>query len=389
MQIITQSKEGYYTLLLILHTKLYLKSILEDINMKSKNIVWAAALCISLTAPSFSYSATFSDLGNTNWARPAIEEMSKMGYIGGYEDGTFKPSKEITRAELLTIINKMNNFTEEAEITFTDVSSTNWAYREIRKAVAAGYVAGFNDNTFKPNENVTREQIAVMLNNLYKLEEKDRNINIADIDQIASWAKTAVKNVVSNGIMNGYSDGTFGGKRRITRAEGVVALHNISNSDISIVSNEKPNDIVTNQEENKDTNKTTSTGSTGGGGGGASGSGGSSGGNSGGSSGGNLTPSEQQAVNTKLNEALAEFNKDVKPNYVTDRQKEAGQIIATSIQKYLNNSSYDISEDVQRAKDIARQMSENEKKQFELITTGNMELDLLVELNKTFNLIKY
>ena len=345
--------------------------------MKSKNLACIAALCISLTLPNIAYSASFADLENANWARPAIEEMSKLGFVGGYEDGTFRPSKEITRAELLTIINKMNNFTEEAEITFTDVSTTNWAYKEIRKAVAAGYVAGFNDNTFKPNDKVTREQVAVMLNNLYELDLKEENINISDIDQIASWAKTAVKNVVSNGIMNGYSDGTFGGKRRITRAEGVVALHNISMSSLSVsnkelqIEDEIEKDI---HEENQDLQ--TTTGQTGGGSGG-------------GSIGGGTSQTEEQKVNENLERALSVFNNRVVPNYKTENQRLAAEIIAQSIEKRLNDSSYDISSDVQKARDISRNMTQEERNEFKNITTRNMDYKLLLELNNTFNIVNF
>lgn len=351
---------------------------------KSKNLAYIGALCACVTMTSISYATSYSDLTDGNWAKPAIEEMASKGYIGGYEDGTFRPSKEITRAELLTIINKMNDFTEEADITFTDVSSTNWAYREIKKAVAAGYVAGFSDNTFKPNENVTREQIAVMLNNLYKLEEKDENINIADIENIASWAKTAVKNVVSNGIMNGYSDGTFGGKRRITRAEGVVALNNLSKTEIfgSISKNDMDQEgseaqEIQNQEPEINTDVQAPSGGS------------SGGGSTGGSSGGGSAPTDEQKVNENLQKALSTFNNRVAPKYSTDNQKQVGAVISESIEKYLNDSSYDISSDVQKARDISRNMTQEERNEFKNITTRNMDYKLLLELNNTFNIVNF
>ena len=351
--------------------------------MKSKSLTIATVVCISLLSPTSAYAAAYVDLNSTSWATPAIEEMAKMGYIGGYEDGTFKPSKEITRAELLTIINKMNNFTEETEISFSDVSSSNWAYREIKKAVAAGYVSGFGDNTFKPNENVTREQIAVMLNNLYELETKEENINIADLEEVSFWAKEAVKNVVSNKIMSGYSDGTFGGKRRITRAEGVVALHNVSDSNIFIAKKESKNQDLENIEfEDKveqeiQQEQIPNSGQTGT----------SGGGSNGGSSGGGSSASEQQEVNEKLQRALSVFNNRVVPKYTTDNQKQVADIISESIERYLNDSNYDISSDVQSAKDIYRNMTQEERKEFELITTGNMDITLLMELNRTFNIV--
>lgn len=342
-----------------------------------KKITLAAALALGfLIIPNQAHAASYTDISETNWAKPAIEEMASKGYIGGYQDGSFMPSKELTRAEIITIINKMNNFTQEADISFTDVKEDNWAYKEIRKAVAAGYVAGFNDRTFKPNDTLTREQMAVMLNNLYKLEEKQTDIVIKDIDSISEWARPAVKNVISHGIMNGYSDGTFSSKSKITRAEGVASLHNITKSEIFSNKNQiKPVEQVPVPAQPTTTTptNTSSTGGSSGGGGG----------------GGTSTPSQPVQVNEKLQKALDTLNNRVMPKYNTDAQKETAAIISESIEKYINDPTYDITGDVQKAKDAASQMTPEEKKEFQLITTGNMDIGLLKELNDNFKLINY
>ncbi|WP_313016317.1 S-layer homology domain-containing protein [Acetoanaerobium noterae] len=323
-----------------------------------------------------SYAANFSDVKDGSWSQAAIQEMSGRGFIGGYSDGSFQPSKKITRAELVTVINKMNSLTQEAEISFSDVNDSSWAYKEIRKAVSAGYVAGFADGTFKPNETVTREQMAVMLNNLYKLENKNSNININDIEKVSPWAQQSVKNILSYGVMSGYADGNFGSKGEITRAEAVVALHNITKTGISFNSSnmETPSTKPTETLETKPS--TNNTGNTTGGGGNSSGGGG-------GSSSGGITE-EQKKINQKL-ETTVNNLKNI--DYSTQNQTKTAEIISESIKKYLNNPSYDISSDVEKAKDLTKQMTESEKEEFIKTTTDEIGLIPLLDLNKKFNLI--
>ncbi len=335
-----------------------------------------------IISTSFASAATYNDMDKANWAKDSIQAMSEYGFVGGYEDGSFMPQKEITRAEFISILNKMNNFTAEADINFADVKETSWAFKEIKKAVAAGYVAGFNDNTFKPNELVTREQVAVILSNLYKLENKSpEDIKINDINEISPWAREAVIKVVSNGIMNGYSDGSFGAKKSIIRAEGVVALNKIITKEIPnqagyIVPklNQQPSQVQ--QNPITVTPPATQTPSTG-----------SSSGGSGGSGGGGSSTTPSINVNESLNDVVKRLDTRVITKLETDLQKETAELISDSIKSYLNDNKYSLDADVQKARDLADDMSPEEKQKFKSTITENIPVSQLIKLNEVFKII--
>jgi hypothetical protein len=80
-----------------------------------------------------------------------ISAWINKGFIGGYEDGSFKPESNITRAEFITLVNRSFGFTEATTIPFSDVLPENWAHAEVAKAVKAGYISGFEDGTFGAN----------------------------------------------------------------------------------------------------------------------------------------------------------------------------------------------------------------------------------------------
>ena len=91
----------------------------NQMTMKKRIGLSFILLCVlttPLTTP-ITYGANFNDLNAYKWAEPSIQNMALNGYIGGYTDGSFKPDTNFTRAELVSIINKMNGFTVESNIT--------------------------------------------------------------------------------------------------------------------------------------------------------------------------------------------------------------------------------------------------------------------------------
>jgi len=99
----------------------------------------------------------YSEVSSSHWAYNAISFVSAQGYMTGYPDGTFKPDAPITRAEIATVISRLKNLQNSQQATFTDVSG-HWATEHINKLVAAGFISGYPDNTFKPNDNATRAE---------------------------------------------------------------------------------------------------------------------------------------------------------------------------------------------------------------------------------------
>lgn len=115
------------------------------------------------------YSSTdvsaFSDLVPTRWSAKHIATMSKAGIVQGYPDGTFAPAKPITRAEFITMVMRFDNLTSAAKYTFYDIKG-HWAEKAIKDAANRGWVMGYEDGTFKPNEPITRGEVVTLINRI-------------------------------------------------------------------------------------------------------------------------------------------------------------------------------------------------------------------------------
>lgn len=163
-----------------------------------------------------------------HWAESQIINFVSNGYVGGYPDSTFRPNNSITRAEFVKIFNKYFGLTKTSGKVFND-TTTHWAKSEIDIAVTNGVANGVSATEFKPDEPITREQAAVMICNYKKISDKnhDKINKYSDKGNVSSWAKDSVEGVIEKGYMSGYSDNTFRPKNNITRAEAVVTLSRI------------------------------------------------------------------------------------------------------------------------------------------------------------------
>jgi hypothetical protein len=202
---------------------------------KSRWLFKATMTCLALSL-SFAGVASASSAPNDvkgNWAEKQLTNWLDKGLISGYSDGSFKPNNTITRAEFIVLVNKAYHFDNQASISFKDVKKGDWFYSEVAKAKAAGYISGYQDGTIHPNAVISRQEAAVVLAKLAKL---DTSINTAiDPMQIKdastlTWSKGAVAVVVKKGYMKGYPDLTFKPNHSITRAEAVVALAKVVSS---------------------------------------------------------------------------------------------------------------------------------------------------------------
>ena len=163
-----------------------------------------------------------------HWAGDVIQKWLDMGYITGYPDGTFRPENFVTRAEFVKIVNNAFGFEETAEITFTDVKEENWYYEEIQKAYKEGDIIGVSETLFAPEDYITREQAAIVLSRLLNLEGFEKGAGVfSDSSQISSWAKEYVGAVAYRNLIKGYGDNTFRPLDNIKRAEAVVLLDRI------------------------------------------------------------------------------------------------------------------------------------------------------------------
>ncbi|MFX4262142.1 S-layer homology domain-containing protein [Pelotomaculum propionicicum] len=196
--------------------------------MKEKNkiliaIGLAALVILMFTGQSL---AAPPDIQN-HWAQKQISDWVDKGYISGYPDGSFKPDNTITRAEFVTMANRAFGKNATVPVSFPDVSSKDWFAAGVAKAVAAGYISGYDDGTFRPNENIKRQEAAVMITKLLNLavSADDQVLNqFADYADIPQWSKGYIGAVVAAGYMSGYTDQTYQPEGHITRAEAVSTL---------------------------------------------------------------------------------------------------------------------------------------------------------------------
>ena len=192
-----------------------------------KKTVLAAMLSIYmlLALTGYALAAGFNDIQG-HWAETQINNWLEKGLAGGYEDGTFKPNNEVTRAEFVALVNRSFGIESQgAEADFTDVQPGQWYFQNIAAAKAEGYIGGYPDGTFRPNQTITRQEAASILVRLSGLEQTTEGLaQFKDAGQIPDWSRASSGAIAKAGFMGGYPDGTFKAQKSITRAEAIVTL---------------------------------------------------------------------------------------------------------------------------------------------------------------------
>ena len=133
-----------------------------DRNMTRAEVttMFARLLTEKMTADQ-TYSNTFSDVAKSHWAANYIGYMQQFGIITGYADGSFRPDASVTRAEFAAIASRFERLTEGTK-SFSDVPSSHWAAKYINFAATRGWVNGYADGTFRPNNSITRAEVAAV-----------------------------------------------------------------------------------------------------------------------------------------------------------------------------------------------------------------------------------
>ena len=110
-------------------------------------------------------SNSYTDVDSELWSNEAISTMTKAGIISGYDDNTFRPANYITRAEFATIAARFDSTTYDGENKFTDIDG-HWAREYINRAAQKGWVSGYEDNTFRPESLITRAEAISLINHV-------------------------------------------------------------------------------------------------------------------------------------------------------------------------------------------------------------------------------
>lgn len=176
------------------------------------------------------FSSEIFDDALGHWAEDTIFDFYNKGYINGYEDNEFKPENNITRAEFVKTLNKYFNLSKSSGVIFDDTKA-HWAKNEIDIAVTNGVCQGVSQTEFNPDKPITREEAAVMLANYLKIKDKnyDKISKFEDNYEISSWAKDSVEALLEGGYLKGTSDNTISPKNNTNRAQAVTLFSRINN----------------------------------------------------------------------------------------------------------------------------------------------------------------
>lgn len=180
---------------------------------------------------------TFTDVKG-HWGQKVIEQAASRKLVTGYGDGLYKPNASVTRAEFVTMISNVLVLLKPKTtvLTYADVSADKWFYPYVTAAKRAGLLNGFidDDNAFKPNEAITRQEIALILANVaevYSLEktvEADLKV-FTDLDGIDKKHLTAISTTIGAGLLdaNGISGDKFAPTGITTRAQAAKIQMNL------------------------------------------------------------------------------------------------------------------------------------------------------------------
>lgn len=166
--------------------------------------------------------------GSTPVVKPELEKGDHFAYIVGYEDETVRPGNDITRAEVATIFFRL--LTEESRDeffsdtnSFSDISADAWYNNAVSTLTNAGIISGYPDGTFRPDAAITRAELAAIASRFDELSGGESRLT----DISGHWAEDYINSAYSKGWVDGYPDGTFRPDQNITRAEVMTLVNRV------------------------------------------------------------------------------------------------------------------------------------------------------------------
>lgn len=343
--------------------------------------------------------ASFTDVTNDYWANESIKKIAEAGIINGYPDGTFRPEGTVTRAEFVAIINGVMGYNEGVvKTSFKDIKKEAWYYKSLLIAEKQGYIAGFSDGTFKPNDKITKEQVCVIVSRVTGIVELPGAI--LPKDEIAEWSKPSVLKVLSNRLMILDEKGNFLPKQHATR--GLVAdvmgkflIENKTqrtlnkkekefkdrslspssddvsvNSDLNQLSGDKEKSNIDSNKPSVDTNKPSVDMSK--------------------PSVDTNKPSEKESSENdekqkKINQqarTVADNLRDSLSEFKTDAERDVANDIIRNMESYIADKNHDYKSAVDSVREKYNSLSEEEKKDLKKIIQLNNKTDDLIDLKE-------
>lgn len=161
---------------------------------------------------------------------PPLDKVNHLAYMQGYPDRTFRADRNMTRAEVIAMFSRLltekMNMDQTYASTFRDVRGSNWYANAVGYMQQAGVVTGYADGTFGPEEPITRAEFAAIASRFDKLDAGDASV-FKDV-RASYWAGDYIASGVAKGWIKGYPDGTFRPEDYVTRAEAVTLVNRMT-----------------------------------------------------------------------------------------------------------------------------------------------------------------
>lgn len=186
----------------------YMKKVFDDMKQHSlRRIACTLCLSLSLTLPALA-AGTYSDVPEGAWYAPAVEAVTREGLMGGVGSGRFAPTAQVTRATVAATLWRMEDSpAPTAASGFTDVDGEAWYAQAVDWAYQEGIAAGDGKGLFRPENPVTREQLAVFVYHYgrYRGEKPAEGVLelYTDASSVHAWAKEGMEHAVGAGLIQG------------------------------------------------------------------------------------------------------------------------------------------------------------------------------------------
>lgn len=178
---------------------------------------------------------SFNDLDTSHWAWPLLADLAQRNLVSGFPDGTFRPGAAMTRAEFAAQLAQIFNFPPNRSlhpepVAYPDVDLDHWAYTSVQKSVTMGFLSGYSEGAFQPNQTVSRIQVIVALaNGLTLKSSRAATAALApytDRDQVPPWAIRQLVAATEAGLVVNYPEiNILAPNRPASRAEVAAMLH--------------------------------------------------------------------------------------------------------------------------------------------------------------------
>ena len=173
---------------------------------------------------------TFTDVDKNHWAEEYIIKLAEKNILSGFSDGSFKPDETVNREQFVKmLVLALELEYSENNIGFTDVQDDRWSFSFVRTAAALGIVKGYENNEFKPLDNIKREDMAVMIERALKAIGvkpllSNKPANFVDMEKVSGYATESVKTIQQMGVISGMSDNKFCPDENLTRAQAAKII---------------------------------------------------------------------------------------------------------------------------------------------------------------------